>query len=92
MGWVRNVVLIKCTFGSGKPKGGSGFWVGGYMSQVREQGSQFTSNLGTRWTDPVTKGGFQVSRKGFKGEQMGAKEIWHVYNPCLVVYIMECLE
>ncbi len=31
------------------------------------------SNLGTRWTDPVTKGGFQVSRKevkeGSKGEQ-----------------------
>jgi hypothetical protein len=31
MGWVRNVVLIKCIFGSGKPKGGSGFWVEGYM-------------------------------------------------------------
>jgi hypothetical protein len=38
VGWVRNVVLIKCIFGSGKP-GGSGFWVGGYMNQVREQGS-----------------------------------------------------
>jgi hypothetical protein len=22
MGWVRNVVLIKCIFGSGKPRGG----------------------------------------------------------------------
>jgi hypothetical protein len=32
--WVRNVVLIKCIFGSG-----SGFWVGGYMSQLREWGS-----------------------------------------------------
>ncbi len=59
------------------------------MSQVREQGSQFTSNLGTRWTDPVTKGGFQVSRKGSKVEQRG---ICHVNNSCLVVYIMECLE
>ncbi len=37
-GWVRNVVLIKCIFGSGKPKGGSGSWVGGYMGQVRERG------------------------------------------------------
>ncbi len=43
----------ECIFGSGKPRG-SGFWVGGYMSQVREWGSQFTSNLGTRWMDPVT--------------------------------------
>jgi hypothetical protein len=43
------------------------------MDQVREWGSQFTSNLGTRWTDPVTEGGFQVSRKGSKGEQRGAK-------------------
>ncbi len=39
MGRVRNVVLIKCIFGSGIPKGGSGFWVGGYMGQVRDQGS-----------------------------------------------------
>jgi hypothetical protein len=36
MGWVRNVVLIKCIFGTGKPKGGSGFWMGGYMGQVRK--------------------------------------------------------
>jgi hypothetical protein len=29
MGWVRNVVLIKCIFGSGKPKGGRDFgWEG----------------------------------------------------------------
>jgi hypothetical protein len=39
MGWVRNVVLIKCIFGSRKPRGRSGFWVGGYKDQVREQGS-----------------------------------------------------
>ncbi len=29
----------ECIFGSGKPPGGSGFRVGGYMSQVREWGS-----------------------------------------------------
>ncbi len=29
MGWVRNVVLIKCIFGSGKPRGGWDFgWEG----------------------------------------------------------------
>jgi hypothetical protein len=29
MGWVQNVVLIKCIFGSGKPKGGRDFgWEG----------------------------------------------------------------
>jgi hypothetical protein len=43
------------------------------MNQVREWGSQFTSKLGTRWMDPVTKGGFQVSRRGSKGEQRGAR-------------------
>jgi hypothetical protein len=38
MGWVRNVVLINVYLDLGNP-GGSGFWVGGYMSQVREWGS-----------------------------------------------------
>ncbi len=29
MGWVRNIVLIKCIFGSGKPGGGRDFgWEG----------------------------------------------------------------
>jgi hypothetical protein len=29
MGWVRNVILIKCIFGSGKPWGGRDFgWEG----------------------------------------------------------------
>jgi hypothetical protein len=38
MGWVRNVVLINVYLDLENP-GGSGFWVGGYMSQVREWGS-----------------------------------------------------
>jgi hypothetical protein len=38
MGWVRNVVLMNVYLDLGNP-GGSGFWVGGYMSQVREWGS-----------------------------------------------------
>jgi hypothetical protein len=53
VGWVRNVVLMNVYLDLENP-GGSGFRVGGYMSQGREIGEQFMSNLGTRWTDPVT--------------------------------------
>jgi hypothetical protein len=38
MGWVRNVILMNVYLDLENP-GGSGFWVGGYMSQVREWGS-----------------------------------------------------
>jgi hypothetical protein len=38
VGWVRNVVLINVYLNLENP-GGSGFRVGGYMSQVREWGS-----------------------------------------------------
>ncbi len=34
MGWVRNVVLMNVYLDLENP-GGSGFWVGVYMSQVR---------------------------------------------------------
>jgi hypothetical protein len=37
MGWVRNVVLMNVYLDLENP-GGSGFWVGGNMSQVREMG------------------------------------------------------
>ncbi len=53
MGRVRNVVLIKCTLDLGKPKKGwdferEGTWDG------EKWVSLFTSNLGLRWTIPVT--------------------------------------
>jgi hypothetical protein len=38
VGWVRNVVLMNVYLDL-ENRGGSGFWVGGYMSQVREWGS-----------------------------------------------------
>ncbi len=38
LGWVRNVVLINVYSDLENP-GGSGFRVGGYMSQIREWGS-----------------------------------------------------
>jgi hypothetical protein len=34
---------------------------------------QFTSNLRGRWTIPVTTGGRQVSRRGYKGDTKGSK-------------------
>jgi hypothetical protein len=50
---VRNVVLMNVYLDLGN-SGGSGFWDGGYMSRRRKWEDQFTSNLGTRWTDPFT--------------------------------------
>jgi hypothetical protein len=50
VGWVRNVVLMN-VYWVGKNPGGSGFRPHGLE---REMGSQFTSNPGTRWMDPVT--------------------------------------
>ncbi len=66
---VHNVVLMNVYLGLGN-SGGSGFWNGGYMSQGREMGSQFTSNLDTRWTDPVTAR--RVPSK-WRGCEWGAK-------------------
>jgi hypothetical protein len=43
------------------------------------------SNLGTRWTDPVTKGGFQVN---IKGEQRGDKNKGNAL--CIVVHRNAC--
>jgi hypothetical protein len=38
MGRVCNVILMSVYLDLGNP-GGSGFWVGGYMSQMRDWGS-----------------------------------------------------
>jgi hypothetical protein len=48
--------------------GGGRVWVKGWV-----RGGQFTSNLRPRWTVLSQLGGFQVSRKGSKGEQRGDK-------------------
>ncbi len=73
--------------------GGSGFWVGGYMSQGREIGEQFTSNLGTRWTDPVTMRRVPSKLKGDRTGEQGEKkkEDVHVHIYPRLVYITECL-
>jgi hypothetical protein len=50
---------------------------------------QFTSSLRPRWTIPVTAGGFQVSRRGTKGEKrgIGKGRLKQGGNaPCIIVY------
>ncbi len=58
----RDVVLVRCTIGSEKPRGvGNLEWGGNGEEMGRELGGggQFTSNLGPRWTGlHHAKGGF----------------------------------
>jgi hypothetical protein len=60
-------------FGSGKPQGVGISGGEGPDGQMRECEGQFMSNLRSRWTIPVTAtvGGFQVSRRGYKGGEKG---------------------
>ncbi len=53
MGQVHNVVLIKCIFRSGKPRGVGIVDKGSTWAKWGTK-SQFTSNWEQRWTDPVT--------------------------------------
>jgi hypothetical protein len=63
---VRNVVLMNVYLDLGN-SGGSGFWVEGYMSQVREMGKLEVS-LRATWERGgrilSQQGGFQVSEEG----------------------------
>ncbi len=79
MGWVRNVVLINVYLDLENP-GGSGLRVGGYMSQVREWGSKFTSNLGTRWTDPVTARRVPSNQRRVERGAKGSKGKYAMYS------------
>ncbi len=63
--WVCDIALIGCTLSLGKPKRGrdsKGKGTRGQWGTMGDKGSQFTSNLGLRWTIPVTAGGSQVSK------------------------------
>ncbi len=53
MGRVHNVVLIKCIFGSGKPRGVGILYKGAHGLNGETMG-QFMSSREQRWTDPVT--------------------------------------
>ncbi len=84
-GAVHSVFLIDVYLDLENP-GGSGFWVGENrrVAEGNKEG-HFTSIREQRWTDPDTKGGFQVSRSGEQGEQgeQGA-DLVHKSEPCLV--------
>jgi hypothetical protein len=87
LGWVRNVVLIKCIFGSGKPRG---VRISGWGPHGLDKGTkgQFTSNRETRWMDPITAR--RVPSKWIKGNK-GSKGLIGAYNLSRLMYIIECL-
>ncbi len=63
-GAVHSVFLIDVYLDLENP-GGSGFWVGENrrVTEGNREG-QFASIRERRWTDPDTRGGFQVSKQG----------------------------
>ncbi len=70
--------------GSGEIPGGVGIPEGGYKGTMGDKGSQFTSNLGLRWTIPVTAGGSQVSKREYsKGKYAMCSRL---YNSCSCTY------
>jgi hypothetical protein len=70
----------------GKTQEGSGFLREGHKGTMGDKGSQFTSNLGLRWTIPVTAGGSQVSKGNTaRGIQQG--EIRHVQISLTCVHV-----
>ncbi len=79
--------------GSGEnPRGrGLGFRREGHKGPMGDKGSQFTSNLGLRWTIPVTAGGSQVSKRGIQqGEYSKGKcAMYSCVSVTRVVYILE---
>ncbi len=65
---IRDVVLVRCIFSSGNPRG-SGFWNGEGM----EMGRSVYEQSGTKVDGILSQqGGFQVS----KGKQKGSKKEW----------------
>jgi hypothetical protein len=61
-------------------------WNEGYISKGGKWEDQFTSNLGTRWTDPVTarrvSKKVKGNRKGSKGNQQGEEKSKGI-APCI---------
>jgi hypothetical protein len=86
--WVCDIALIGCTLSLGKTQEGPGFQGGGYKGTMGDKGSQFTSNLGPRWTNPVTAGGSQVSKREYsKGNTArGNTPYIYVLDSCSCTY------
>jgi hypothetical protein len=78
----------------GETQGGLGFWREGCKGPTGDKMGQFTSNLGLRWTIPVTAGGCQVSKEGIsKGKYSkgivtrGMRHVQSYIVICVRVYI-----
>ncbi len=86
--WVCDIALIACTLSLGKIQEGSGFQGEGHKGTMGDKGSQFTSNLGLRWTIPVTAVGSQVSKREYsKGSiARGNTPYTYILNSCSCTY------
>ncbi len=77
-------VLIKSTLGPGKTQKGWELGKGRVHGSNGGQRGQSTSNLGLRWTIPVTAGGCQVSRsRNIRGSAM-----YRMYCKLMPVYML----
>ncbi len=91
---VRDVILMKCIFGSGRPQG-SGFWNEGYMGKGREMGRSVYQQPGNEVDRILSQqGGFQVSKGRRKGKQKGMgkgkQKARGLLNDCTVIYSCTC--
>jgi hypothetical protein len=77
--------------GSGETQEGLGIWRGGYKGAMGDEREQFTSNLGPRWTIPITTGGCQVSKKkGLAGGIHSKGNVrMYIYVETVLVYIFQ---
>jgi hypothetical protein len=82
----------ECIFGSGKTPGGRDFRRRATWAGEGNEGGQFTSNPGKRWTDPVTARrvpskwkGTSKGNKGSKGTIMYIAYHARVYNKMIAV-------
>ncbi len=89
MGWVRNVVLMNVYLGLEKPQGVGISGEGATWAGEGNEGGQFTSNPGKRWTDPVTArrvpSKWKGTNKGSKGIIMYIAYLARVYNGMIAV-------
>ncbi len=77
--------------GFGETQEGLGIWRGGYKGAMGDKREQFTSNLGPRWTIPITTGGCQVSKKKGLAEGIHSKGNvrMYIYVETVLVYIYQ---
>jgi hypothetical protein len=77
--------------GLGETQEGLGIRRGGYMGAMGDKREQFTSNLGPRWTIPITTGGCQVSKKKglARGIHSKGNVRMYIYVETVLVYIYQ---